>query len=279
MNRIQSRLALLVSAGLSVCSAVATAQTAPLPAAEAPAASPIVANVSVVSDYRFRGISQTYKQPALQGGFDYAHISGAYVGTWLSSVSGNSYYGGAGLEADIYAGYKFEPVKDVGVDVGVLQYIYPGANYKNAPNNGVDKKQDNTELYVAASYQFATFKVNYAVSDFFGLNSDTAATAANPSGAKGKGSKGSYYLDLTLNPEIADKTNLILHVGRQEVKNFDAASYTDYKVGVTKDVNGVVFGLAAITTNANKVIYSTGNGAGNKKLGESTVVLSVAKTF
>ena len=64
------------------------------------------ANVSLVSDYRFRGVSQTFKQPAIQGGFDYVHSSGFYVGNWNSNVSGNSFTDGS-IEMDLYGGYKF----------------------------------------------------------------------------------------------------------------------------------------------------------------------------
>src|SRR5690242_7047650 len=73
-------------------------------------------NATLVSDYRFRGISQTFKLPAIQGGFDYAHASGFYIGNWNSSVSGLSYPNGAGLEMDLYAGYK-KTIGDFGFDV------------------------------------------------------------------------------------------------------------------------------------------------------------------
>ena len=59
----------------------AIAQTAPAPA-PAPAASPITANVTVVNDYRYRGMTQSNYKPAIQGGFDYAHESGFYIGNW-----------------------------------------------------------------------------------------------------------------------------------------------------------------------------------------------------
>jgi uncharacterized protein (TIGR02001 family) len=93
---------------LLLASAVATALAAPTVrfahAADAAPASPhtLTGNVGFVSDYRFRGISQTFKEPALQGGFDYSHASGFYLGTWASNVYGNrnatgnpSYTGGS----------------------------------------------------------------------------------------------------------------------------------------------------------------------------------------
>lgn len=58
----------------------------------------VTGNVGLVSDYRFRAISQTFREPAVQGGLDYAHASGFYAGTWASNVSGNLYPNGAGME-------------------------------------------------------------------------------------------------------------------------------------------------------------------------------------
>lgn len=109
--------------------AAAHAQTVPpeTPGAPvaAPTASPLTGNLTLVSDYRFRGISQSWLQPAVQGGLDYTHASGFYLGNWNSSVSANSYNNGASLEMDFYGGWRFEPLKDLTADVGVLHYHYP----------------------------------------------------------------------------------------------------------------------------------------------------------
>jgi uncharacterized protein (TIGR02001 family) len=71
---------------ISALAGGALAQSAPAPA-PAPATSPITANVTVTNDYRYRGISQSNFKPAIQGGFDYAHESGFYIGNWNSSIS------------------------------------------------------------------------------------------------------------------------------------------------------------------------------------------------
>ena len=105
--------------------AAAVASTLAAPAAYAQ----FSANIGAVTDYRFRGISQTLGKPALQGGLDYAHSSGLYVGTWASTVSKDSYTNGKGLEVDIYAGWKKEVAKDWTIDVGALYYWYPSATY------------------------------------------------------------------------------------------------------------------------------------------------------
>lgn len=110
----------LAVAGVSALgTAMAQSSTPP---AETPAYT-LTGNLAVVSDYRFRGISQSYRLPAVQAGLDYTHSSGFYLGNWNSSVSGNSYNNGASLETDLYGGYRFEPVKDVTADLGVLFYV------------------------------------------------------------------------------------------------------------------------------------------------------------
>lgn len=248
----------------------------------------LTANMALVSDYRFRGVSQTYKLPAVQGGIDYSHASGFYLGTWASSVSGNQYINGAGLEADIYGGYKFEVAKDLTLDLGVLFYLYPGAHY----NNATKTKYDNTELYIAAAYKWFSAKYSVTTSDFFGVNKDTygstcqdarTGNAADCFATDPGNSKGSGYLDLAANFEVADKLTLGLHVGHQSVKNYSKLGYSDYKVSLTKDINGYLLGAAVIGTNAAKGWYTVseaGTGAtGYKKVSEPTLVLSVSRSF
>ncbi|MGA0004172.1 MAG: TorF family putative porin, partial [Burkholderiaceae bacterium] len=82
------------------------------------------ANFGLVSDYRFRGVSQTDKEMAAQGGFDMAHKSGFYIGTWTSNVSDFANPNGNGLEIDGYLGYSTE-VGGIGIDIGNLYYYYP----------------------------------------------------------------------------------------------------------------------------------------------------------
>lgn len=83
-------------------------------------------NVALVSDYRFRGVSFSDGDPALQGGIDLAHTSGFYIGTWGSTISGGTPYGE--LELDIYAGWSGDVADGVTVDAGLLYYIYPTEN-------------------------------------------------------------------------------------------------------------------------------------------------------
>ena len=87
-------------------------------------------NVAVVTDYRFRGVSLSGGDFALQGGIDVAHDSGFYVGTWGSSIAGGTPYGE--LELDVYAGWSGEVTPGVTVDVGLLYYLYPTGDVPGA---------------------------------------------------------------------------------------------------------------------------------------------------
>lgn len=253
---------------LMLTAAVFATFAAPAFAAEPASDHTFTGNLTVASDYRFRGISQTFKQPTLQGGFDYAHSSGFYLGNWNSTVSGVQFTNGGGIEMDFYGGYKFEPVKDVTADIGVLYYFYPGASI-----GATGEKYNNTEIYFGGSYKWFSAKYSYNVSDFFGLNTRSG-------GANGD-SKGSGYLDLNATFEIAEKTNLGLHVGKQWVKNYGALNYTDYKVSLSRDFGFATLGAAIVGTDANRVAYpNVVNAAGKSKdVTDTTLVLSITKTF
>ena len=263
---------------------IASAQTAAPAAGDAVAPAPapsVTGNFTLVSDYRFRGISQSWGQPAVQAGIDFTHASGFYLGNWNSSVSSNSYNNGASLEVDLYGGYRFEPAKDWTVDVGVLRYQYPGARLNSAPATPTGKKYDNTEVYVGLTQGPFNAKLSYAMTDYFGLNSSTAGYAywsALP--ARGN-SKGTTYLDLNYNADMGNQLTLGLHVGYTSVRNYDELSYADYKVSVAKEVGGFNLGLALAGTNADTTFYQAGNSAGQdpQKLGKTALVLSIGKTF
>lgn len=245
----------------SVVSAAVAAAFALLPmlaAGQAPAASPVTGNISLVSDYRFRGLTQTFEEPALQGGFDYAHPSGFYAGNWNSSIS-DTFFAGSPLEMDFYAGYK-PTFGDITLDLGILYYYYPGSNAP-APISG---RIDNTELYAGATWKWLSAKYFHAVSDFFGVP-DT---------------KGSNYIDLTASFTFGAGWGVVGHIGHQKVKNASALDYTDYKIGVTKDIRGWVLGAALVDTDAEDAGYTFTSGGGKTmNVGDSTVVFSVSKTF
>jgi uncharacterized protein (TIGR02001 family) len=223
----------------------------------------ITGNATLASDYRFRGISQTNKKPAFQGGFDVAHSSGFYAGNWNSNVD-SGFFNGANLEMDFYAGYK--PTFDgVALDVGVLYYYYPGSGA------GGTFKVDNTEIYLGGSMGPFSLKYFHAVSDFFG-----AADSNN-----------SYYLDGTFTYDIGNGLGVVAHVGYQKLKGnarfFEIGSTTleddfvDLKLGVTYGLAGFTLGAAYVSTNRD---FTGGTAAlNNRNISGDTLVLSVGKTF
>jgi uncharacterized protein (TIGR02001 family) len=259
---------------LSLC--VAAALAAPTLAAAQAAPLPITGNMSIVSDYRFRGISQTYLGPAVQGGIDYAHPSGLYIGNWNSSVSSLVFTGGSGIEMDFYAGYK-QSFGDVGIDVGTIYYFYPRAKVAGETFN-------NWEIYVGASWKWLSGKLYYALSDYFGLD-DTQATAywadkntGAPLGARGS-SDGSWYLDLNASFPMSKELSVVAHFGMLEVEKYGELDYKDWKLGVTYDLNGWLLGAAYVDSDARTEWYYTVGSRGAKDSGKQTIVLSVTKTF
>ncbi|MDB5999114.1 MAG: hypothetical protein JWP52_813 [Rhizobacter sp.] len=268
---------------LASLAAVAAAPSAFAQSSEAASAGPFTTtgNLTLVSDYRFRGISQTYRQPALQGGVELAHSSGLYVGLWGSNVSGNSYNNGNSLEADIYGGYRFEPIKDLNADIGALFYLYPGAKLNSAPGMPSNNKYDNGELFVSLTSGPFNAKLSYTVTDYFGLDGETAGYAYFSALPANGGSKGSAYVELNYSTDIGDKLMLGAHVGHTVVRHYGDLSYTDYKVSLAKDWAGFTFGAALVGSNADKNLYQVVNSGGfnAKKSGTTAVVVSVAKAF
>jgi uncharacterized protein (TIGR02001 family) len=246
-------------------------------AEDAPAtpASPVTANVGLVSDYVWRGISQTSHSPAVQGGIDYVHSSGFYAGVWGSNVSwiadsGAIATGSAGLELDTYLGFKNSFAEDFSYDVGFIRYNYPGSYTPNTAGGYV--KADTDEVYGAVGYKWITAKYSYGLGKFLTV----------------PGAQGTNYFDLTATYPIADSGfTVAAHAGKQTYKGTSAAAYaaagntptyTDYKLGVTKDVSGYVFGLSYTSTNASS-FYTTTPLAGAKKLGKGTAAVSLTHSF
>jgi len=230
--------------------------------------SPVSFNVALVSDYVVRGISQTSAKPALQGGVDYVHESGFYLGAWGSNISWITDFGATGtanIEVDTYGGFSNSINEDTRYNVGFIRYNYPGSY---TPAAGT-VKADTQELYGALSYKMVTVKYSYSLGDFLSV--------AN--------AKGTNYLELNLSHELADAgVTLDAHFGKQTYAGSDAdalaaagtsASYSDYSLKASKDFSGYTVGALYSSTNASG-FYTTPVG---KKLGRSTLVLSVSHGF
>jgi len=245
--------------------------------AAAPAPTPehtLTGNMGLYSQYIFRGLTQTDKQPALQGGFDYSHSSGFYAGTWMSNISWlrdfGTYASGASLEMDFYGGFKGSIAEDIGFDVGLLQYYYPGDTIPGAT------KADTLEMYGAITWKWLSAKYSYSLKDkTFGVTD----------------SKGTYYLDLTANFPVTDKLTFVAHYGKQKfsgstpagVSNDSLASYDDYKLGLSytlpKDFTIGAFYTDTKMDALQEAFYTTPPAAGSRKIGKDTFTLFVSKTF
>ena len=208
------------------------------------ASAQLTANVSLTTNYKFRGQDQDVSgkngsikdkavKPALQGGFDYAHESGFYIGNWNSSVN---WLAGNSLESDIYGGYKFK-AGEVDLDVGLLTYIYPGNSLGNT-----------TEAYAGATFGPLSAKYSHTLSeDYFGW----AGTSLG-SGLKGRNTG---YLNLAFAQEVAPKLTFKASVGftrfASDIKDNGVPNYMDYSVGGAYDL-GEGFSLGANVVGANK---------------------------
>ncbi len=246
-------------------------------------------NVGLYSQYIFRGLTQSNHDPALQGGIDLTHSSGFYLGAWGSNISwltdgqtgsGTHYYkSGGSLEMDLYGGYRYSfGDTGVGIDLGALQYFYPGTRL----HDGNSASANTTELYAALNYGWLQAKISDVVSA--GAWGTGRTTTANTSGAQG-----TYYAELNATVPLSDligaKDGLasgitgIAHVARQEFNAGtanDASSYTDYKLGLQKAFsNGVNIGGYWTKANTNKNVWTIAN----TNIGESTGTVFVQKTF
>jgi uncharacterized protein (TIGR02001 family) len=197
-------------------------------------------NVSLVSQYKFRGIDQTWGRPAVQGGADVVAANGLYAGAWASNVSGNSYAGGS-LELDLYGGYNGKLGGDWGWTAGAYGYVYPGANFDRsacpsaawpAPCDLPSKRFDTLELNAGVTWRWVAYKLSVSTGDWFG-----AAAATGYGGS----TRGTLYHDLGVTWPIDDSLSLAGHLGHTDVKARYAgvdADYTDWRVSLSKTLAG-----------------------------------------
>lgn len=222
-------------------------------------------NIGAVTEYRYRGISQSAREPALQGGIDFAHKSGFYVGTWASTIHWikDSSIGGASakgpVELDVYGGYKGSLNDTFSYDVGGLEYWYVGNTYRNITGTNAN----TFELYGAVSAGPATLKYSHATTDLFGTPN----------------SKGSGYLDLSASFDLGNGLSLVPHIGAQRIRN--VGTYHDASLTLAKDWSGLVASAAVVTTDwSHKFGFDyTLPGTGGKDLAGATLVLGIKKNF
>lgn len=217
----------------------------------------VTANVALVSDYRFRGISQTGEDAAIQGGFDASFEPGFYIGTWASSVDfGDVPVGSYGtMEIDYYAGWA-GPIGDTdfGLDVGYTYYQYPG--------DTVDPNGDYQEFYLKGSWRDLTIGATYS-DDYY------AETGKF------------WYFAADYSYSIMEDLSLGLHAGYNDFDNNksstfltdDEDAYTDYSVSLTYTFKGVDLAVAYVGTDLDKSECFDSN------ICDDTAVFSISKSL
>lgn len=205
----------------------------------------VTANVLIGSDYIFRGISQTDNNPTIQGGLDYGHASGLYVGTWASNVdfgSGDE----SSSEFNLYGGFANEfGDTGIGYDIGALRYYYPGTG------GGADFN----EAYGRLSYSY--FSIGVAHSGNF-LNA---------------GEDGTYY-NLGFEYGLPYDMTFMAGVGYQDMDSEIGEGYKDYLIGVSKTFADLDFAVTWTDTDSDGEDF-----ADDKDLVDNIFAFSVSKTF
>jgi uncharacterized protein (TIGR02001 family) len=253
---------------------VAQSPAAPVPApAPAPPAPPsilgfaLTGSSTIGSQYIFRGLTQTDGKPTVQAELDLVHPSGFYLSTSLSNISWitDQFSAGpvsAGVEVDLFGGYKWAFAKDWALDLGVYRYFYPG-DYKSL--SGYDP--NTTEAYLGLSYSWASLKYSRVISSGnFGIAD----------------AEGSSYVDLSLAYPLGESGWTVLAHGGKTTFNTSNSStntllgYTDYKLGIAKEIKGYTLALAGTNADTKDLGY---NNAMGRNIGKGRVTFTITKAF
>lgn len=207
----------------------------------------ISGNVSLGSDYVYRGISQTNENPTIQGGFDFESESGFYAGTWASNISFDG-----GVEIDAYAGFGGSFSEDFGYDIGVLAYMYP--------DDGQDGNPDSSFNEIYGSLSFKDFTLGAAYSPDFFFETGTATY---------------LYLDYDLG--LPNDFGLGFHFANQKIDEnfiFGTDDYNEYSIGLSKSIAEIDVSLTWHDTNVSK-----DECFGGAEICESRFVLAIGKSL
>lgn len=299
------RQSILLAAVISAWSFAGTAFAAEEPASDWTA----TANIGFVSDYYFRGISQSWHKPAVQGGFDLTHSSGFYAGMWGSNVTPNT-YPDATAEIDVYGGFNgtIPAVEKLGYTVGLYGYLYPGGSWKKYNYLGVADQTprggrwDTLEANFGLSYDWISAKLSVTLTDWFGAESKTGWDGST---------KGTTYFEVNAAyPLPVWDLTLIGHIGVLNVAgklnpNFESRpgvfpsatterlspDYTDWKIGLSKSFKiakseGWNAGIYWVDSSNDSYWSDKGYGGSSfngssetKNLSDGRFVLTVGRTF
>lgn len=216
----------------------------------------ISGNVSVTSQYRLRGISQTEEDIALQGGITVAHSSGFYVGTWGSNLSGFGSFGGSNLELDLIAGYATEVTEGVTIDGSIIYYVYPGTS-----------GTDFFDLSAALSFPLGPVKAK------------VAALYAPKNDALGDKDNIWVYGDLAFPIEDTPIT-LKAHLGYTDgALGGPDGTYMDYAVGVDVAIKNLTLNVSYIGTDISKSDVIVNGWGGTHDIVDGAIVGTLTASF
>ena len=210
----------------------------------------LTGSLSATSDYRFRGLSRTFNDPALQGGVQFTLPSRFYVGAWASVVDKEIFANSSGYEVDLVAGYRHPLGNGMDLDVGLVQYLFPS-----------ESQFSTLEAFGGVNWRWLSAKYYYTLSNrYFGAGN----------------AKGTQYLELNGAYPVGDGFRAVAHFGITRGQS-GARDYIDWSAGVAKDWRGFTFGLAYHDTDSD---FEFTNRAGSTRdLGNGGLVLSVSRSF
>lgn len=247
----------IFSAALAAAALTAAPAAFAQDAAEESSDFTITGNVSVTSQYRLRGISQTEEDIALQGGITVAHSSGFYIGTWASNLSGFGSFGGSNLELDLIAGFAKEVAPGVTLDGSFIYYAYPGT--------GGDF--DFFDLAAAVSFPLGPVKGKVA-----------ALYAPDDSALGGKDNLW-VYTDLAFPIENTPIT-LKGHVGYTDgALGGPDGTYLDYAVGVDVAIKNLTLNVSYIDTDISAKSVIVNGWGGTHDIVDGAIVGTLTASF
>jgi len=274
-----------MKATITAMTALAALSTSALAAEEAVPAPPfrISGSATLVSDYLFKGMTQTWSKPAAQGSIDLTTDMGFSASIWASNVS-SKVYAGASTEIDLSVGYKKSLSDDWTVGTGLLWVYYPSGNYNKVRYTSLpSQRYDFAEANLFVSYKWLSLKYSRTLTDLLGFNEKTGYTG---------GTRGSSYIDLSADIPISDNYVLNLHAGHQNVTARLVAptangsrnpNFQDYRIGVTRNFPEGLSVSLGMAWNSNTAFFngtpSNRDSSDTKDVGKHRVFVSATKMF
>jgi uncharacterized protein (TIGR02001 family) len=250
----------------------------------------ISGSAAIASDYRFRGVSQSDQELAVQGGITFAHESGFYVGTWASNLAGWGTFGGANVEFDLIGGYKAKLADNASLDVGLTWYMYPGGADKT------DFAEPYAKLTGTAGPATLTAGVAYApkqqaIGKWYNTGTDAANGIYNNPGARddnlylwGDGALAFAGTPITAKAHVGHSWGQN-GLGPNATAVSPTGEYWDWSLGADATYKNLTFNVSYIDTDVSdreatylRPSFSKGqDGTGN--IAGGTVVVSLTAAF